>query len=64
MFLATFKTLHKQEIQQVFCDLHDHMGGFDERRSVRIQFASSIASKFRQLPVSDSSGLREGMAAV
>ena len=47
MFLTTFETLAKQEIQQVVCDLPDQMGGFEGQR--RKQFASSISSKFRQL---------------
>ena len=49
MFLTTFETLAKQEIQQVVCDLPDQMGGFGGQK-VRKQFASSISSKFRQLP--------------
>ena len=48
MFLTTLETLAKQEIQQVVCDLPDQMGGSGGQR--RKQFASSISSKFRQLP--------------
>ena len=33
MFLPTFETLAKQEIQQVVCDLPDQMGGFGGQRS-------------------------------
>ena len=32
MFLVTFKTLAKQEIQQVICDLPHQMGGFEGQR--------------------------------
>ena len=49
MFLAIFKTLAKQEIQQFVRDLPDQTGGFGGQK-VRKQFASSISSKFRQLP--------------
>ena len=48
MFLTTFETLAKQEIQLVVYDLPDQMEGFGGQR--RKQFASSISSKFRQLP--------------
>ena len=33
MFLTTFETLAKQEIQQIVCDLPDQMGGFGGQRS-------------------------------
>ena len=50
MFLTTFETLAKQEIQQIVCDLPDQTGGFGGQRSKKTVFASSISSKFRQLP--------------
>ena len=43
MFLATFETLAKQEIQLVVCDLPDEMGGFGGQRSketVCVQYVS------------------------
>ena len=49
MFLTTFETSAKQEIQQVVCNLPDQMGGLEDKE-VRKQFASSISSKFSQLP--------------
>ena len=49
MFLATFETLAKQEIQQVVCYLPVQTEGLEDKE-VRKQFASSISSKFRQLP--------------
>ena len=33
MFLATFETLAKQQIQQVVCDLPDQMGGLGGQRN-------------------------------
>ena len=33
MFLTTFETLAKQEIQQVVCALPDQTGSFGEQRS-------------------------------
>ena len=49
MFLTTFETLAKQEIQQIVCDLPDQMEALEDKE-VRKQFTSSISSKFRQLP--------------
>ena len=49
MFLATFETLSKQEIQHVICDLPHQMEGFGGQR-IRKQFASSISHNFRELP--------------
>ena len=49
MFLTNFETLAKQEIQQVVCDLSDQREALEDK-VVRKQFASSISSKFGQLP--------------
>ena len=41
MFLMTFETLAKQEIQQVVCDLPDQIGGFGgqiSKKAVCIQY--------------------------
>ena len=63
MFLATFETLAKQQIQQVVCDLPDQMGGLGGKRSketVCIQYVifevQTTCWCFRGHP--------EGMAAV
>ena len=52
MFLATFETLAKQEIQQIACDLPDQCNTKSQAlkdKEIRKQFASSISSKFRLL---------------
>ena len=59
MFLTTFETLVKQEIQQIVCDLMDQMGGLRGQK-VGKQFASSISSKFRQLPNVPRTSRRNG----
>ena len=48
MFLETFKTLAKQEIQQIVCDLSDETGGLEDKE-VRKWFAFSISPKTLQL---------------
>ena len=49
MFPATFKSLAKQEIQQVSATYRIKWNALEDKE-VRKQFASSISSKFRQLP--------------
>ena len=62
MFLATFETLAKQEIQQIVCDLPDQMGDFGGQRNtetVCIQYIIQVQVTSRCIR-----GHREGMAAV
>ena len=49
MFLTTFATLAKQEIQQFVCDLLIKWEALEDKE-VKKQSASSVSSKFRQLP--------------